>query len=629
MIKLSDFYHVMTAMVPLYVAMILAYGSVKWWKIFTPDQCSGINRFVALFAVPLLSFHFISSNDPYTMNFRFIAADTLQKIIMLVVLAIWTKVSKRGCLEWTITLFSLSTLPNTLVMGIPLLKGMYGDFSGSLMVQIVVLQCIIWYTLMLFMFEYRGAKMLISEQFPDTAGSIVSIHVDSDIMSLDGRQPLETEAEIKEDGKLHVTVRKSNASRSDIFSRRSQGLSSTTPRPSNLTNAEIYSLQSSRNPTPRGSSFNHTDFYSMMAGGRNSNFGAGDVYGLSASRGPTPRPSNYEEDGGAATAAKSRFHYHTAPGGAAHYPAPNPGMFSPTGSKANSNANDTNNKNGGVKRPNGQAQQKTEDGSRDLHMFVWSSSASPVSDVFGSHEYGANNDQQQKAEVRLAVSPGKVEGHRENNEEYMERDDFSFGNRGGGGGVTENNNNNNNHEGLEKGGGGGDGKSKTMPPTSVMTRLILIMVWRKLIRNPNTYSSLIGLTWSLVSFRWNVQMPAIIAKSISILSDAGLGMAMFSLGLFMALQPRIIACGNSIATFAMAVRFLTGPAVMAAASIAVGLRGTLLHVAIVQAALPQGIVPFVFAKEYNVHPDILSTAVIFGMLIALPITLVYYILLGL
>ena len=50
----------------------------------------------------------------------------------------------------------------------------------------------------------------------------------------------------------------------------------------------------------------------------------------------------------------------------------------------------------------------------------------------------------------------------------------------------------------------------------------------------------------------------------------------------MALQPKIIACGNSVATFAMAVRFLTGPAVMAVASIAVGLRGTLLHIAIVQ-----------------------------------------------
>lgn len=50
----------------------------------------------------------------------------------------------------------------------------------------------------------------------------------------------------------------------------------------------------------------------------------------------------------------------------------------------------------------------------------------------------------------------------------------------------------------------------------------------------------------------------------------------------MALQPKMIACGNSVASFAMAVRFLTGPAVMAAASIAVGLRGNLLRVAIVQ-----------------------------------------------
>ncbi|KAE8723986.1 Auxin efflux carrier component 1 [Hibiscus syriacus] len=560
MISLKDFYHVMTAMVPLYVAMILAYGSVKWWKIFSPGQCSGINRFVALFAVPLLSFHFIASNDPYAMNFRFIAADTLQKVIVLVILAVWCNLSKRGSLEWTITLFSLSTLPNTLVMGIPLLQGMYGEFSGSLMVQIVVLQCIIWYTLMLFMFEYRGARMLISEQFPDTAGTIVSIHVDSDIMSLDGRQPLETEAEIKEDGKLHVTVRKSNASRSDIFSRKSHGFSSTTPRPSNLTNAEIYSLQSSRNPTPRGSSFNHTDFCSMMAGGRNSNFGAADVYGMSASRGPTPRPSNYDQ-----------AHYH-APGsaGAVHYPAPN------HGSKA--------------KKHNDQAHHKAEDGVRDPHMFAWSSSASPVSDVFGGggggggHEYGATDHK----EDRVPLSPGK---------EYTEREDFGFGNRG------SEQETNSHRDGNDKAGDHptGNGKPKTMPPTSVITRLILIMVWRKLIRNPNTYSSLIGLIWSLISFRWNVQMPAIIAKSIAILSDAGLGMAMFSLGLFMALQPRIIACGNSVAAFAMGVRFLVGPAVMAAASVIVGLRGVLLHVAIVQVTLPfaLSLLPSLFPLPYS------------------------------
>ncbi|CAI0380600.1 unnamed protein product [Linum tenue] len=284
----------------------------------------------------------------------------------------------------------------------------------------------------------------------------------------------------------------------------------------------------------------------------------------------------------------------------------------------------------GGKKGNANGQQKGDEGGKDIHMFVWSSSASPVSDVFGSHEYGGHNHHHNDhKDVRLAVSPpgpGKVEQHaRENHgEDYLvERDEFSFGNRGGE--MMSNGN-----EGEKSAAAvAGDGRAKAMPPTSVMTRLILIMVWRKLIRNPNTYSSLIGLIWSLVSFRWHVAMPAIIAKSISILSDAGLGMAMFSLGLFMALQPRIIACGKSTAAFAMGVRFFVGPAVMAAASIVVGLRGTLLHIAIVQAALPQGIVPFVFAKEYNVHPDILSTGVIFGMLIALPFTLVYYILLGL
>jgi len=49
--------------------------------------------------------------------------------------------------------------------------------------------------------------------------------------------------------------------------------------------------------------------------------------------------------------------------------------------------------------------------------------------------------------------------------------------------------------------GDGTNKKHQMPPASVMTRLILIMVWRKLIRNPNTYSSLLGLIWSLISFR--------------------------------------------------------------------------------------------------------------------------------
>ncbi|XP_042382963.1 auxin efflux carrier component 3a-like [Zingiber officinale] len=590
MISWHDLYTVLAAVVPLYVAMILAYGSVRWWGILSPDQCSGINRFVAIFAVPLLSFHFISTNDPYAMNLRFVAADTLQKLLVLAALAAWSNFLRRrrplpggaAPLDWSITIFSLSTLPNTLVMGIPLLIAMYGSYAGALMVQIVVLQCIIWYTLMLFLFEFRAARLLIADQFPDTAASIVSFRIDPDVVSLDAGAA-EAVSEVGGDGKIHVTVRKSTSSR--------RSAAMMTPRPSNLTGAEIYSLSSSRNPTPRGSSFNHADFFAMVGGGsaatpafRPSSFGAADFHSLQSSRGPTPRPSNFDD------------HHH-------HPPQPEISVA------------------GAAKKPHPHPNRAGTADTKELHMFVWSSSASPVSEVAALPSFaGRDPDLDHGAkEIRMLV-PAELPTAKEA-EEYR-AEELSFG---GGKGADE-------ASGGDRGGAGGpsDGMRPDlrMPPASVMTRLILIMVWRKLIRNPNTYSSLIGLTWSLVAFRWHVAMPTIVENSISILSDAGLGMAMFSLGLFMALQPRIIACGNTVASFAMAVRFLVGPAVMAAASVAVGLRGTLLHVAIVQAALPQGIVPFVFAKEYNVHPAILSTAVIFGMLIALPITLVYYIVLG-
>lgn len=53
-------------------------------------------------------------------------------------------------------------------------------------------------------------------------------------------------------------------------------------------------------------------------------------------------------------------------------------------------------------------------------------------------------------------------------------------------------------------------------------------------------------------------------------------------GLFMALQPRIIACGTKRATMGMGIRFFCGPLLMSAASVATGLRGVKLHAAIVQ-----------------------------------------------
>ncbi|KAJ1433426.1 Membrane transport protein [Sesbania bispinosa] len=439
-------------------------------------------------------------------------------------------------------------------MGIPLLKAMYGDFSGSLMVQIVVLQSVIWYTLMLFMFEYRGAKLLITEQFPETAGSITSFRVDSDVVSLNGREPLQADAEIGEDGKLHVVVKRSAAS-SMISSFNKSHLTSMTPRASNLTGVEIYSVQSSREPTPRASSFNQTDFYAMFASkapspkhGYTNSFqsnGIGDVYSLQSSKGATPRTSNFEEE---------MMKMHKKRGGRSMSGELFNGVSEGNLRHAVNRAASTD---FGTIDPSKSVPQETV-ASKAVHELI--ENMSPGRRGNGDREVEIEEGTKFPTSGSPYTCQKKVD---------MEEGDAK--------------------------------QNQQMPPTSVMTRLILIMVWRKLIRNPNTYSSLLGLTWSLISYRWHIEMPTIVKGSISILSDAGLGMAMFSLG----------------------------PAVIAATSIGIGIRGVLLHVAIVQAALPQGIVPFVFAKEYNLHPDILSTAVIFGMLIALPITILYYVLLGL
>ncbi|WVZ18056.1 hypothetical protein V8G54_005378 [Vigna mungo] len=207
MINGQGIYNTLSALVPLYVPMILAYGSVQWWKIITPEQCSGINRFVAFFASPFLNFYFLATNNPYTMNLRFITADTLQKLVILGALFLWSVFTKFGSIDWTITLFSLSTLPNTVVVGVPLLTAMYGDSSASLMSHIFIMQGVVWFTLMLFLYEYRSARSLILMQFAENGGFIVSFTIDSDVLSFRDNEPLQTETEMGENGEIHVVVK--------------------------------------------------------------------------------------------------------------------------------------------------------------------------------------------------------------------------------------------------------------------------------------------------------------------------------------------------------------------------------------------------------------------------------------
>lgn len=353
MIGWEDVYKVLVAMTPLYVALCLGYGSVRWWNIFTKDQCMVINRLVSFFTLPLFTFEFAANTDPFKMNYRFIAADAISKVIIVLVLFAWAKCSSKGSYCWSITNFSLSTLTNALVVGVPLMKAMYGPIGQDLVVQSSVVQAIIWLTVLLFVLEFRRTRTDISVP----ARSTNSNQVASDsIKDIEG-----------------------NESATELI------------RPS---------------------------FWSVMK-----------------------------------------------------------------------------------------------------------------------------------------------------------------------------------------------------------------IVWLKLAINPNSYASIIGVTWAFISNRWHFGMPSIMEGSVLIMSRAGAGMAMFSMGLFMATQEKLITCGMSLTVFGMVLKFIAGPAAMAIGSIAMGLHGDVLRIAIIQAAVPQSITSFIYAREYELHADVLSTAVIFGMLVSLPVLIAYYALL--
>ncbi|KAJ0679960.1 putative membrane transport protein [Helianthus annuus] len=356
MISLDDIYKVVTAMFPLYVALLLGYGSVKWWHMFKPDHCDAINRLNCYFIIPLFTFDFTTQINPYKMNFRFLAADVISKGIILIAIYLWATFTTKGNLPWSITSFSLLCLNNSLVVGVPLMKAMFGPVGQNLVIQSSIWQFTIWNIILLTMYAFESVnKLSQDESATDLEGNTLEVD--------------------------HVAV--------------------------------------------------------------------------------TRRPS----------------------------------------------------------------------------------------------------------------------------------------------------------------------------------LLILIKtVGVKLAKNPNAYACILGLAWALVSNRqvifhilcvWDLKMPSIIEGSILIMSRAGSGVAMFCIGLFMALQPKIIDCGWTLTAFSMLMRFVVAPATLAVGSLILGLRGDILSIAIIQAALPQAITSFIFAKEYELHTNVLSTAVIFGTIVSIPVLIAYFVVLDL
>ncbi|XBI03125.1 hypothetical protein VPH35_131578 [Triticum aestivum] len=409
MITGSGVYHVVETMAPLYTAAALGYASVRWLKAFSEEQCAGINHFVATYALPALVFDMVSTNDPYAMNVRLVAADTLQKGAMLLGLMAWAAWPSSRCrgekpgggggggcnvavspLQWVVTAFSVAQLPSTIIMGVPLLGGMYGPASKDLMKQIVVMQFCLWYNVVIFMYEYMAAT----------------------------------------DG-------------------------STKAGPGSPEKRAIAAVERAHQVTVNVESTEHTRQQGMAVAG-----------------------------------------------------------------------------------------------------------------------------QQAAAALTTEVCAGE-------DDEGAEAEDDSL-------------------------------------PASPSMRHIAFMTGKKVLRIPNTYASFLGLIdvniYGFSSFvcRRNtctstcfcgcgIKMPKIILDSLLTIQTTTIGLSMFSSGTLMAPQPQFIPCGYAIAMVSLVLKFLIGPVAILLASLVVGMHGTLLCIAVVQAALPLVVASFVYAEEYKVHADIMST----------------------
>ncbi|KAG6472760.1 hypothetical protein ZIOFF_070238 [Zingiber officinale] len=166
MISMGNLIKVAEAMLPLYMPLGLGYVSLRWWRLISPEQCQAIDRLVYSITLPLFTLQFTLHMDPFAMNYRMIAADAISKVLVAALLVAWTSCRRwlghrdqeRPSYCWAITGFSLTQLTNSLVVGVPLVTAMYGPWARDVVVQLSVVQAVVWLPLLQFVLEIRKAR---------------------------------------------------------------------------------------------------------------------------------------------------------------------------------------------------------------------------------------------------------------------------------------------------------------------------------------------------------------------------------------------------------------------------------------------------------------------------------------
>ncbi len=185
MIGWVDIGKILSAITLLYFALALGYcSSRRWWQIFTAEDSKAINRMVVWFAFPFFTFEFTLHLDPYNVRYSLIAADSIAKLIIVAAISIGVmlKFRKEGLCaavtDWCISGFSLASLTNSLVVGMPMARAMYGNWAGQIVVQLSIFQAIVWLTSLVVVLEVR--KAFVSDAHDESNRHEEGSYIDDD-----------------------------------------------------------------------------------------------------------------------------------------------------------------------------------------------------------------------------------------------------------------------------------------------------------------------------------------------------------------------------------------------------------------------------------------------------------------
>ena len=150
---------------------------------------------------------------------------------------------------------------------------------------------------------------------------------------------------------------------------------------------------------------------------------------------------------------------------------------------------------------------------------------------------------------------------------------------------------------------------------------IVQKVLGRLVRNPILYGAALGVAFSLLNTFGGIPLPVALDKTANQFADTVLGIALFDIGLFAYGRP-VLQCSWPQLGAGLATRFVVSPALAYATASALGLRGELFKLFVLQAALPQAIVSFAIAVDYATYPNVFSTLVVVSTALSLPVLVV-------